>query len=193
VPLGPDERSRLLGLLGLYGVDVALAAMDAGARGAAGLLRALRAASGIDELLTQLDRQFIALADSLRARNALRALDAATWLGDDAPSIAVLTTLRSELDAVRGHRKLRQLDLTLSLADLNAGKWNAPADAAASLARLVSGDGLAAQLGLGDAAGAAALGAQIAAWRTFENTAGRAGARHARAVREYLESMFPAR
>ena len=197
VPLGPDERSRLLGLLGLYGIEVALAAIDAGVRGASGLLRSLRAASGIDELLTQLDRQFIALADSLRARNAIRALDAATWLGDDDRSIAALTALRSELDAVRGHPRLRQLDLMLSLADLDAGKWNAPPDAAASLAGLVSGDGLAAQLGLDDAAGdaeiAAALGAQIAAWRTLENTAGRAGARHARTVREYLESRFPPR
>jgi hypothetical protein len=191
VPLEPDVRARLLGLLGLYGIAIALATIDNGVQGATSLLKALRAVSGIDDLLAQLDRQFVALADPLRARTAMRTLDAVTWLGGDPASAATLTALRSELDAVRGHHRLRQLDLMLSLADLDAGKWTAPPDAAASLARLVSGDSLAAQLGPDDGADPdEVLGAQIAAWRTIENTSGRAAARHARAVREYLESLF---
>jgi hypothetical protein len=194
VPLDRDERSRLLGLLGLYGISVALTTVDEGVQGATGLLAALGAASGIGDLLGQLDRQFVALADPLRARSAIRALDAVAWLGGDAASVAALTALRSDLDALRGHPGLRRLDLTLSLADLRAGKWAAPPDAAASLGALVTGDGLAAQLEVDDSADAgtitAALGTRIAAWRTIENTSGRATARHARAVREYLESLF---
>lgn len=198
VPLDSGERSRLLGLLGLYGIQVALATVNGGVQGAAGLLRALRAASGIDDLLTQLDRQFVALADPLRARAAMRELDAATWIGDPA-SVAALTALRAELDALRGHHRLRQLDLALSFADLEAGKWTAPPEAAAALAALVSGNGLPAPPGPGDGVhpdgGTGpdevpdALGSQIAAWRTLENTSGRATARHARVVREYLESL----
>ena len=126
LPLGPDERSRLLGLLGLYGIGVALATVNSGVRGATSLLKALRVASGIDDLLAQLDRQFVALADPLRARTAMRALDAVGWRGGDAASVAVLTAPRSDLDAVRGHYRLRQLDLMLSLADLKAGKVDRP-------------------------------------------------------------------
>jgi Dynamin family len=193
VPLEPAERERLLGLLGLYGIGVAVEAVDGGARGATSLLTALRAASGIDDLLAQLERQFVALADPLRARAAIQALDAVTWpAGGTAPDPA-LTALRTELDAVRGNQRLRHLDLMLSLADLDAGKWAAPPDAAASLARLAAGGSLTAQLGLDDAEPDAvpdALARQIADWRTIENTSGRATVRHARTVREYLESLF---
>lgn len=194
VPLDSDERVRLLGLLGLYGLQVALATVSDGVQGATGLLRALRAVSGIDDLLAQLDRQFLALADPLRARAAIQALDAVTWTGGNPASIAALTALRSELDALRGHHRLRQLDLALSLADLEAGKWAAPPETASALAAIVSGDSLPAQLGLDDGADPDklrdALGARIAAWRAIENTSGRATARHARVLREYLESLF---
>ena len=61
----------------------------------------------------------------------------------------------------------------------------------------MTGDGPAAILGLDDGADTeeinVALRTQIAAWRAIENTTGRATARHARAVREYLESLFSAR
>lgn len=194
LPLEYDQRVRLFGLLGLYGITVALATIDDGMRGATSLLKALRAASGVDDLLAQLDRQFVALADPLRARSAIATLDAVSWLGGDPASVAALTALRTELDALRGHRLLRQLDLMLSLADLNAGKWSAPADAVTSLAGLVSGGSRGAQLGLADTADPdqvrAAISTQIAAWRTIENTSGRATARHARTVREYLESLL---
>jgi hypothetical protein len=86
--------------------------------------------------------------------------------------------------------------LKLSLAELNAGKWTAPDPAAESLAALAAGADVASQAGLEPGAGPAevraALIARIADWRRIENTSGRAAARHARVVREYLESLCSA-
>ena len=138
LPILPDERERLLSLLGIYGIRAALAAMARGIQGAAALLEALRAASGIDVLLDQLKRQFVDLADPLRGRYALQALDAVTWRGTSPAEVAALTKLRDDLDAVRDHPKLRQFGLLNSLAELEAGRWQAPQDASAELAALAT-------------------------------------------------------
>jgi hypothetical protein len=194
LPLATDGRERLLSLLGLYGIQVAAAEVARGTQGAATLLKALRAQSGIDDLLKQLSRQFLTLADPLRARTAIQTLDAGSWKGTSAAETDTLTRLRGELDALRGHARLRQLALASSLADLNAGKWAASEDATDELVALATGADLAAQLRLDPGAGAeairAALTGRISAWRSTENTSGRAIARHARVVREYLESLF---
>jgi hypothetical protein len=204
LPLPRDDRERLLSLLGLYGIGVALAEVAGGTQGAAGLLKALRAHSGIDDLLDRLNRQFLTLADPLRARTAIQALDAVSWQGSTPAEVATLTALRGELDALGGHPRLRQLELASTLADLNAGKWTASEDVTEELIALATGADLAAQLRLrpgaeadaeadaGADAGAVrgALAKRISAWRAIENTSGRATARHARVVREYLESLW---
>src|SRR5262249_15606923 len=147
--LSAGERKRLLGMLGLYGIGVALDAIDNGAHGATRLLAELRRASRIDDLLGQLDQRFVPLADGLRARVATWALDAVSWTGGGDPATAeALTALRGDLDALKGHLKLRQLDLRLSLAELNAGKWAAPEPAAQSLTALAAGADVASQAGL---------------------------------------------
>jgi GTPase SAR1 family protein len=196
LPLTAEDRERLLALLGIYGIRAALAELDGGIRGAAALLKALRAHSGIDVLLDQLNRQFVDLADPLRARWAIQALDAVTWSGVNPAEAAALTRLREELDLVREHPRLRQFGLITSLADLEAGHWQASEDAVAELAALATGTGLHAQLRAGPDAGAeelrALLVSRITAWRTLENTSSRVTARHARAVREYLESLYSA-
>jgi GTPase SAR1 family protein len=194
LPLAAEERERLLALLGIYGIRAALAELDGGIKGAAALLKALRAQSGIDVLLDQLKRQFFDLADPLRARWAIQALDAVTWQGSNPAEITALTRLREDLDLAREHPRLRQFGLMTSLADLEAGHWQAPDDAVAELAALATGTGLRAQLGAGPDASAeelrALLVSRITAWHTLENTSSRATARHARAVREYLESLY---
>jgi hypothetical protein len=196
LPLSAGERKRLLGMLGLYGIGAALDAIEGGAQGATKLLAELRRASRIDDLLGQLDQRFVPLADGLRARVAIQALDAVSWTGGDPATTAALTALRADLDALKGHLKLRQLDLKLSLAELNAGKWTAPEPAAESLAALAASADVASQAGLEPGASLAevraALIARIADWRRIENTSGRAAARHARVVREYLESLYSA-
>jgi Dynamin family len=196
LPLARENRERLLSLLGLYGIGVALAEVAGGVQGAAGLLKALRASSGIDDLLERLNRQFLTLADPLRARTAMHALDAVSWQGSASAEIATLTGLRGELDALRGHPRLRQLDLASTLADRNAGKWAASEEATEELVALATGADPAAQLRLQPGADTdafrSALAARISAWRATENTSGRAAARHARVVREYLESLYSA-
>lgn len=194
LPLARAERERLLSILGLYGIHVAVAEAAGGTQGAAALLKALRAYSGIDDLLEHLKRQFLTLADALRASNAIQALAAASWKGATPAETEPLTRLRGELDTLRSHPRLRQLELASSLADLNAGSWAASEDATAELAALATGADLTAQLLLEPDADAetirAALVKRISAWRSAENTSGRSTARHARAVREYLESLF---
>jgi hypothetical protein len=196
VPLEAPQRERLLRMLGPWGIQLSIDAIRGGVAGATKLLAVLRGKSGIDTLLTELERKFVALADGFRARVVIGTLDAVSWTPDlDAASSAAMVRMRGELDAVRGHRKLRQLDLALSMADLNAGKWRLPSDSAfESLAALTSGADVPAQLGL--TAGASVteqrdtLVALISQWRRIENTGGRATQRHARVVREYLESLY---
>ena len=205
LPIDADARARILSLLGIYGIGVAVEAISGGVRGAPGLLEVLRERSGIDALLARLDRQFVALADPLRARIALQALDAASWIPVKAPAAArALVRLRADLDAIRSDRRLRQLSLARSLADLNAGQWSVPDEAAQSLTAFATGTTLAEQLGLKQAGDSPSpdklseaelrttLIRQISAWRTIENTASRVTARHARVVREYLESLYGA-
>jgi len=194
LPLTAEDRDRLLWLLGIYGIRAALAELDRGIQGAAALLQALRARSGIDVLLDQLKRQFVHLADPLRARYAIQALDAVTWRGTSPAEAAALIKLRDDLDGIRDHPKLRQFGLMNSLADLEAGRWQAAEDAAAELAALATGVDLAAQLRLDPSATAADTRAlllkRITAWRTLENTSPRVTSRHARVIREYLESLY---
>jgi 50S ribosome-binding GTPase len=193
LPLTTAERERLLSLLGIYGIKVALDELDRGCQGAAALLAALRAHSGIDPLLGQLSRQFIGLADPLRARQAIQALDAVTWLGGSPAEVAVLTRLREELDTVRQHPRLRQFALQDSLTDLQAGRWEAPGGVASELSALATGIDLPAQLGLDPSAKPGEIRqlllTRITAWKLLENT-NRSTYRYARAVREYLESLY---
>jgi len=193
LPLAEADRERLFSLLGLWGIQVAVAEVAGGIQGAAGLLKALRAHSGIDDLLERLNRQFLTLADPLRARTAMQALDAVSWKGSSSAEVGTLTRMRGELDALRGHGRLRQLELASTLADLNAGKWSAAEDTTEELVALATGVELTDQLRLWPGADAdairAALAKRISAWRSIENTAGRGVARHARVVREYLESL----
>jgi Dynamin family len=194
MPIPPEDRSRLLSLLGRYGIKLALAELDGGVRGASALCKALRAHSGIDVLLDQLKRQFTDLADPLRARWAIAALDRVVWDSSSPQEAAALTQLRDALGIVREHPRLRQFGLAATLTDLEAGEWEGPQDAAAELAALTAGTTLVAQLGLPPSAAPheirTRLIARIMAWRVIENTSTRATSRHARAIREYLESLF---
>jgi len=196
LPLTGAERTRLLDLLGNHGVSVALDVLDGGVRSATALLAALRAHSGIDALTSQLSRQFAGLADPLRARSAVQALDAVSWLGASPQETAVLARLREDLDAVRDHPRLRQFGLMTVLADLEAGRWQGPTGTAAELAAFATGTDLTAQLGLAADASTAQVRARlvdrVTAWRVLENsaTSSRATSRRAREVREYLESLF---
>jgi len=193
LPVGTQDRARILSLLGIYGISAAVGEINRGTHSAAGLLRALRSRSGIDVLLDQLHRQFVSLADPLRARRALQALDAASWLGTPSET-AVLVAMRHDLDHVRSDPRFRQLSLVEAVADLNAGYWQAMPELTAELTALAPGADLHAQLGIDPATAPdqirALLRMRIAAWRTLENTSPRVTARYARIVGEQLQSLF---
>jgi hypothetical protein len=194
LPISAEHRARLLSMLGMYGISAAIEEINNGTRGATGLLRALRSRSGIDVLLDQLRRQFLNLADPLRARYALRILDAATWLSASPEECAVLTALRYDLDDVRSDPRLRRLSLMEAVADLHAGYWEATSEFTQELTALAAGADLPEQLGLDPPADLgqirAVLSTRISAWRELENTSPRGTARYARLVREQLEALF---
>ena len=194
MPIPVEDRDRLLSLLGRYGIRLALVELDRGVRGASALCKALRAHSGIDALLDQLKRQFTDLADPLRARWAIAALDAVAWNWSSPQEATALARLRDDLATARQHPRLRQFGLVASLASLEASDWEAPEGTVAELSALATGTTVLAQLGLPPVAAAAEVRARlvdrITAWHVVENTSPRATARHARAIREYLESLF---
>jgi hypothetical protein len=195
LPVSDQDLERLLSLLGSYGLQEAIKIINQGAQGAVSLLKALQSRSGIDVLLDQIQHQFLNLGDSLRARHAIQALDAASWLGGSPAEKAALTKLRDDLHQVRQHPRLRQLGIAEAFVDLNARRWQTTQEFTDELDALAYGLNLPAQLRISPASTPdeirARLSTRIAAWRTLANTAPAATGRHARTVYEYLESLYP--
>jgi hypothetical protein len=196
LPVADDELQRLLSQLGVYGLKAAVEIVNDGAQGAVSLLRALQVRSGIDVLLDRIQYQFLNVGDALRARRAVQALDAASWLGRSTAEKASLIKLRDDLHQVRQHPRFRQLGIAEALADLNANRWQAKQEFADELAALAYGMNLPAQLRADPASTPdelrALLKTRIAAWRTLANPEYAATARYARTVYEYLESLYSA-
>jgi 50S ribosome-binding GTPase len=194
LPLTETQRERLLGLLGVYGIRLALDELRGGVRGADALLKALGMSSGFRELRAELGRR-LRVADSFRTRAAVGALDAVTRSATPAES-AVLAGLDADLVAARAHPALRKLALDEPLQALMSSRWDAPPGAIGELSALVTGDTPAMQLGLSPAAGPdelrAVLRDRINAWRKIAHEDGRAAGGYARTVVKYLESLFVA-
>ncbi|BCB81606.1 50S ribosome-binding GTPase [Phytohabitans flavus] len=192
-PLPAGDRRRLLGLLGRHGIAEAFAAWHSGTRGSAAMLSHLRAASGIDELESEIRGRFVASADRLRAARAIHSLDQAAGGagGDD----RVLVALRAGLAEVRTHPLMRQAELGTALADLASGTLTLPEPDGRELVALATGGSPAACLGLPagtDRPTQAREADRLAArWRVIENTARqRVTRRHARAARELYEALY---
>ncbi|MFI7355844.1 hypothetical protein ACIBTP_18055 [Streptomyces avidinii] len=205
-PLDAPERTRVLDLLGRYGIGAAVDAVPALAGpGARPLLAALREASGIDALLDEIRQRFVAAADRLRAAAALGLLDEAarTALADDALDPAArraLDGLRAGVAALRCHPLLRQTELAPALADFAAGRLRLSGPDTEALLRLATGTTTAACLGLpepapGTTASASVHAARTAAeaaarWRQLESAPSRVLQRHARTARELCEELY---
>ncbi|MFF5229369.1 dynamin family protein [Dactylosporangium sp. NPDC000521] len=189
--LPPAARERLLGLLGVYGIRQALAALDGGVTGTVRLLAELRRLSGIDALTAAIDRHFAGSADWLRVDRVLSNLEPLTWTGRDADERDVLAGLREELAQVRRDPRLRRAALATVLTAAGEG---ALAEAGEELLALVTGEDPAARLGQPPDTDPAQLRAaadrQIERWRALEGSPSRSLARHARTVREAYESLY---
>lgn len=192
-PLAPDERERLLDLLGLHGIRVGLELLDEGRRSTPALLEGFALRSGIDAVLERIESVFVAGADRLRASAGIAALEH-LWEAPDEADRRALLTLQSELDRLRLEPALRQVDLAGALVDLEAGRMRLGDEDVARLRDLATGADDARRLGLAADAGrdevAAAATAQIPQWRRLEARPSRVLQRHVRTARELCEHML---
>ncbi|MED7955124.1 50S ribosome-binding GTPase [Streptomyces sp. BE20] len=197
-PLTRPDRERLHGLLGVYGIDVALRTADraratGGHVGAAVLLEEFRRTSGIGAVVDHLRRQFVDAADVLRAAAALGAVEAALGAGDGLPADLVRRA-RTRIGELRQHPVLRRHELARALAAVASRRLELAPDAVDALIALATGRTPAAQLGLEAGAGpedlrrAAARAAGY--WRRLEDGPLRDAGRYARIARELCEAIY---
>lgn len=144
VPVPPEARQRLLGLLGMYGVRLALDMIRDGTRTVDQLRAALRARSGLTELRGLLLSQFAQRRDVFKADGALRAIESVVRL-DPIPAGPRLVQGVERIRA--GAHELTEIRL---LTELRMGAVTAPAEQLAAMERLLGGQGttMAARLGL---------------------------------------------
>ncbi|WP_322767747.1 dynamin family protein [Frankia sp. Cr1] len=140
-----DDRSMLLGRLGLAGVQIAVALIRPGlVTDATGLVTELAHRSGLPELRALLERQFTDRADVLKAQTALRRLDAVLD-AHPIPSADTLRTRRERLEA--GAHALAELKL---FGDLRLGEVDVDDDQREAIELLLGAAGgeVTARLGL---------------------------------------------
>lgn len=172
--LPPDLRSRLLGLLDLYGVGQALAAVDEGASTARGILDRLRTASGWGTLAGALQESLVRRAPVLKAHAALCDLRAIAWRYSTDPSAApVFTRLRNDIEALELDPSLLDLKVLDIARRVSSGGVTLPDDLMDDLFTLVGGTSEPARLGRPPDASPAELlsaaGAAAGRWRQFAN------------------------
>jgi len=131
----PENRARLLGMLGLYGIRLCLAAIRGGTGSQDALCALLRDHSGLTELRRLLLNQFAQRRDILKADGALRAIESVTRT-DPIPAAPRLRQAVEQLRA--GAHELTELRL---LTELRMGSVGAPPDQLAAMERLLGGNG----------------------------------------------------
>jgi hypothetical protein len=187
-------RRRLLDRLGLYGLQVALAAIDDGARGAVALLRLLDQTSGLAPLRTLVLDRLGRQADLLKAHSALCELRRISYRRDlDPAEQTVVRSLRSPIDRFEMDPTLHQLRVAEVLQDASMGEFRLPEALLLDLERLAAGADPLARTGVrtpAEVAEAALAGA--ARWGRFANDPRRrpADVRRARSVKEAYEMIW---
>ncbi|MCB0976781.1 MAG: dynamin family protein [Acidimicrobiales bacterium] len=187
-------RRRLFERLGLYGLQVALTAIDDGARGAAALMRLLDRSSGLEPLRSHVMERLGAQADLLKAHSALSDLRRLSYMRDvDPAEQAVLRGLRSPLDRFEMDPTLHRLKVAEVLQDASTGAFRLPENLLRDLERLASASDPVRRTGAAspvDVADAALRGAAL--WGRFANDPRRSpvDVRRARAVKEAYEMLW---
>lgn len=192
--VGADVRRRLLDMAGLYGIQIALEVIDGGGRGAAPILRAFEAASGVAPLRELVLERLGGQADLIKANNALCDLRRISFTSAADPEDAVaLRALRAPLDLVELDPSLHQLRVVQALHDAATGEFKLPERLLGDLERLATGNDPLSRLGVAtlEEAGPAAL-AGAAQWGRFANDPRRRplDARRAREVKEAYEILW---
>ena len=135
VPVPPDVRERLLGMLGVFGIRLCLALIRDGVRTEEALRAALYDHSGLTQLRALLLSQFAERRDVLKADGALRAIESVARL-DPVPGAH---RLLQEVERIRGGaHELAELRL---LGELRLGAVAARPEQLAAMERLLGGQG----------------------------------------------------
>lgn len=126
--LDPSVRRHLLSMLDLFGLQVAVAAVDAGARSASALLRAFEQRSGFEALRTAVIGRFAGQADVFKAHAALADLRRASYLRSDADNARVLRDLRTPLERIELDGSMHRLRVLRAATAVAAGDLVLPPD-----------------------------------------------------------------
>lgn len=192
IPVSPEDRSRLLARMGLFGVRSSEKAIRDELTSSSELANRLVELSGLNRLRSVLLSQFEERSRVLKARSAVQALDELLRTGgvDKAPvwagRLEEITASAHEFDEVR------------LLSDLRSGTVEMADDKAAELDRLLGGSGhdAALRLGLGEEASleevTAAASAALSSWRALAEhpLTSRSGRLAARTATRTLEGLL---
>jgi len=181
IDLESAVRRRLLSMLDLFGLQVAVAAVDAGARSAGAMLRVFERRSGFEALRRAVIGRFAGQADVFKAHAALNDLRRASYLRDGADNAAVLRGLRTPLERVEldgSMHRLRVLQVGTAVA---AGTVVLPPELIDDMATLGAGDD--------QTLSRAAAAAGAARWGKWGSDPRRSPdeARHARVIKTAFE------
>ncbi|MFN8104830.1 MAG: dynamin family protein [Acidimicrobiia bacterium] len=192
VDLDVGMRRRLLGLLDLYGLQVAIAAVDAGARGAGAVLRALEQRSGFAEVADLVLGRFGRQADLLKTHVAMCDLDRISYMRTDADAGRVLRSLRTPLEHLALDADVHDLHVLEAMQAAATGALALPDDLLDDLDRLVAGEDPCTRLGTDTAGAPAEALARATAWGSWGGDPRRSPleARHARRVKEAYELLW---
>lgn len=140
IDLEPAVRRRLLSLLDLFGLQVAVEAVDGGARSAGAMLRAFEQRSGFEALRRAVIERFAGQSDVFKANAAVSDLRRASYLRNDADNATVLRGLRTPLERIEldgSMHRLRVLQVGNAVA---TGTVSLPVGLLDDVAALGAGD-----------------------------------------------------
>ncbi len=168
-PVDVDQRRRLLERLDLYGINFAIAHLQANPHLATGeLVRLLFAASGFPRLRTTLHQIFGVRADVIKAGWALSRLEGAASSGPPGDR----DLLRGAVESIVARPEYHRLPLLEAAASVTTGQVALPEEMEAEVARLALTDDAGVVLGMPEAPRPQLRRAAIAAasrWRAFAN------------------------
>lgn len=193
VDLDVETRTRLLGKLDLYGIKLAIGALDAGGRGASAIVAALDAGSGFAPLRAIVFERFGRSADLLKANGAIAELRRASYLRTDPDNGRVLRSLRAPLERIELDPTLHQLRVLDVMRATAAGELNLPDELLRDVEALAAGRDPLERLGVSTRAHAPQLALEGASrWGTWIQDPRRApsDARYGNIVKEAYEVLY---
>jgi hypothetical protein len=166
----PAQRARLLALLGMYGIQSALALVGDGCRGAGPMREALADRSGLTEVRRRLEETFTRRAGALQTLDAVNRMNRLSYRGT--PSDAEpLARLRARIEELTDDEDMHEVAELRALATALTGSIDLPVELALDVNRLSSTSVPALRCGLPrdatDAQVKAAAAVRAGAWQEY--------------------------